>query len=227
MMRLVIATHNSKKAVEMATIVRSALPSVEIRTLEDYPGAPEPEETGATYRENALIKARSACAFTGEWSLADDAGLEIDAMPGDLGVYSKRFGGGTTFEEKMALVLETMRDVPEEKRAARFRCCIALVGPGGSETVFEDACEGRIASERAGDGGFGYDPIFFLHELGCTMAQLTPDEKHAISHRGKVLRLFAEWAEENGGVWGQESVRVQRSRLASRHSPGSQEHGEV
>lgn len=193
MTTLVIASHNQKKAVEMIEVVSRSLPNVVIKTLADFPNAPEPEETGTTYRENALIKAQSALLFTNEWSLADDAGLEIDAMPGDLGVYSKRFGGSTTFDEKMNIILETMNDVPVEKRSARFQCCIAIAGTDGTEVVFEDTCEGRIAFARDGNRGFGYDPIFFLPELNCTMAQLTPQQKHSISHRGKVLRKLAEW----------------------------------
>ena len=193
MKRLVIATHNAKKAGEMTAILSRALPDTEFRTLTDYPGAPEPEETGGTYAENALIKARSAHAFTGEWSLADDAGLEIDALPGELSVQSKRFAGaGTSFDEKMAIVLSRLEGLAEEGRGARFRCCIALVGPDGRETVIEDTCEGRIAHERSGAGGFGYDPIFWLPERGCTMADLAPEEKHEVSHRGKVLRRLIE-----------------------------------
>ena len=193
MKTLVIATHNRKKAGEMAAILSQRLPHLEIKTLEDYPGAPEPEETGDTYQENALIKARSAAHHTSEWSLADDAGLEIDALPDDLGVHSKRFAGDTTFEEKMERVLDLLRGTPTEERAARFRCCIALVGPGGEELTIEDTCEGRIAESPSGQGGFGYDPIFYLPEKGCTMADLTAEEKHKVSHRGKVLRrLVAE-----------------------------------
>lgn len=189
MKRLVIATHNAKKAGEMTSILSRALPETEFLTLADFPGAPEPEETGSTYAENALIKARSACGFTREWSLADDAGLEIDALPGELSVQSKRFAGTeSTFDEKMAIVLTRLVGLPDEKRGARFRCCIALVGPDGGETVIEDSCEGRIAHERSGTGGFGYDPIFWLPEKGCTMAELTADQKHEVSHRGKVLR---------------------------------------
>lgn len=189
---IVIATHNAKKAGEMLTILRSALPGIEFKTLADYPGAPEPEETGDTYRENALIKARSAAAFTGEAALADDAGLEIDALPGDLGVHSKRFAGDTSFEEKMTRVLAMMEGVPEPQRTARFRCCIAFVEPGGKETTIEDTCEGRIALAPSGKGGFGYDPIFWLPEKGCTMADLTSDQKHEVSHRGKVLRRLVQ-----------------------------------
>lgn len=192
-MTLVIATHNRKKAGEMVTILSRAVPGLEIRTLADFPAAPEPEETGVTYRENALIKARSASQHTGELSLADDAGLEIDALPGELGVYSKRFAGeDTPFDEKMAIILDRLNGLPESARTARFRCCIALVGPSGDETVIEDTCEGRIAFEPSGAGGFGYDPIFWLPDMGCTMADLTADQKHAVSHRGKVLRRLAD-----------------------------------
>lgn len=113
-------------------------------------------------------------------------------MPGDLGVQSKRFAGDTTFDEKMQIVLDALTDTADERRSARFRCCIALVSPNGEETTIEDTCEGRIARERSGNGGFGYDPIFYLSELGCTMADLTPDQKHAVSHRGKVLRRLID-----------------------------------
>lgn len=192
MKTIVIATHNAKKAGEMLTILMRGLPHIEFKTLADYPGAPEPDETGGTYQDNALIKARSAAAFTKEWSLADDAGLEIDAMPGDLGVQSKRFAGDTTFEEKMRIVLDALKDTPEQERSARFRCCIAFVSPSGEEATIEDTCEGRIATQPSGSGGFGYDPIFWLPELGCTMADLTAEQKHKVSHRGKVLRRLIE-----------------------------------
>jgi XTP/dITP diphosphohydrolase len=193
MKTLVIATHNRKKAGEMVAILSQGLPGIEIKTLADYPGAPEPEEISDSYIGNALIKARSARDFTGEWSLADDAGLEIDALPGDLGVHSKRFAGDTTFEEKMAIILDALKDIPDDARSARFRCAIALAGPKGEEATFEDTCEGRIATKPSGAGGFGYDPIFWLDEKGCTMADLTAEEKHAVSHRGKVLRCLVEY----------------------------------
>lgn len=224
--RLVIATHNVKKGGEMVQILGGRFPGLNILTLADYPSAPEPEETGDTYAENASIKSESAAAFTGEWSLADDAGLEIDALDGAPGVYSKRFEGvDSSFDHKIGRVLELLRDVPVEGRGARFRCCIALsppptpsssrsfvppaasqtptpgpspfhsfVAPGRGEVLlFQATCEGRIAYERSGTGGFGYDPIFYLPELGCTMADLTAEQKHQISHRGKVLREFSDW----------------------------------
>jgi XTP/dITP diphosphohydrolase len=196
--RLFIATHNRKKAGEMETILGERLSGLELLTLADFPGAPEPDETGATYRENAAIKAASAAVYTDLPSLADDAGLEIDALGGAPGLYSKRFGGEKLpFPEKMARVLELLKDKPDEQRTARFRCVIAFVQPHQESAFqprfFEATCEGRIAQEPSGSGGFGYDPIFFLPEQGCTMADLTAEQKHQISHRGKVLRAFADW----------------------------------
>ncbi|MCB0824565.1 MAG: RdgB/HAM1 family non-canonical purine NTP pyrophosphatase [Armatimonadetes bacterium] len=197
--RLVIATHNAKKAGEMVKILSEHFPELEIVTLADYPGAPEPEETGTTYKENAIIKVESAAEFTGEWCVADDAGLEIDAIPEELGVWSKRFAGeDTPFGEKMRLVLEKLDGLPDEKRSARFNCWVALAKPGYATQTFQGVCEGRIAYEQTGTGGFGYDPIFFLPELGCTMAQLTPEEKAAISHRGKVLKLLSDHLAASG-----------------------------
>jgi XTP/dITP diphosphohydrolase len=192
--RLVIATHNGKKAGEMVQILSGRFPELEIVTLADYPGAPEPEETGETYAENAAIKSESAARFTGEWCLADDAGLEIDALNGAPGVHSKRYEGeDTPFPIKMAKILAALEGVSQERRAARFRCCIALTAPEWNTQILESTCEGRIAEEPSGVGGFGYDPIFFLPEKGCTMADLTPHQKHEISHRGKVLRQLAEY----------------------------------
>lgn len=193
--RIVIATHNLKKGKEMMTILSEALPEIELLTLNDFPPHPEPEETGATYEENASIKVLDAARHTGEWCLADDAGLEIEAIPGELGVFSKRFAGEeTSFPDKMKIILERMAGLPEEQRAARFRCLVGLAGPGGEpHHLFEGICPGRISTEPSGNGGFGYDPIFYLPQLGCTMADLTAEEKHAISHRGKVLAKVIDW----------------------------------
>ncbi len=189
--RLVIATHNRKKAGEMVTILSKRFPDMEIVTLADYAGAPEPEETGTTYNENARIKAESAFDFTGDWCVADDAGLEIDELDGAPGLYSKRFGGeDLPFPEKMALILSKMQG--SLSRAARFRCNVALIGPGYPCKVFEAICEGVIAEQPSGGGGFGYDPIFFIPEQNCTMADLTAEQKHEISHRGKVLRAVGD-----------------------------------
>lgn len=188
--RLVIASHNRAKSREMATLLTEGLHDwgVQILTLMDFEHAPEPEEHGSTYAENALLKARACVAFTGEIAIADDAGLEIDALDGAPGLYSKRFGGeATPFPVKLGLVLDQMREVPDEKRTARFRCWVAIVHPDGREWVMEAVCEGRIAHSPRGSYGFGYDPLFELPALGCTMAELPPEFKHRVSHRGKVL----------------------------------------
>ncbi|RYG49199.1 RdgB/HAM1 family non-canonical purine NTP pyrophosphatase [bacterium] len=194
MERLVIATHNRRKAGEMVEILSARFPGLELLTLADYDEAPEPEETGETYAENAAIKSESGAAFTKEPCLADDAGLEIDALEGAPGLYSKRFGGeDLPFPEKMARILEMMKDVPDAARTARFRCCVALTIPGRGTQVLQSTCEGRIARESSGGGGFGYDPIFLPDDApGRTMADLTASEKHAISHRGKVLAAFGD-----------------------------------
>jgi XTP/dITP diphosphohydrolase len=188
---LVVATHNRKKATEMNTILSARFPDLTLLTLADFDGAPEPDETGTTYAENALIKARSAAAFTQAPSAADDAGLEIDALDGAPGLYSKRFGGeDLPFPEKMALILDRLSGA--ETRRARFRCCVALV-VDGREWVVEATCEGSIAHAPSGSGGFGYDPIFLPDDApGRTMADLTAAEKHAISHRGKVLAMLGD-----------------------------------
>jgi XTP/dITP diphosphohydrolase len=207
--RLVIATHNAKKAAEMRQILGELLPRVELATLADFPGAEEPEETGGTYAENASLKSEAAARHTGQWCVADDAGLEIDALEGAPGLYSKRFGGeDLPFPQKMRLILERLEGMAPEKRTARFRCCVALSSPGptapyrrvesldeGLEPqtwVVETTCEGQIAAEPKGAHGFGYDPIFFLPHLGRHMAELTPEEKHAVSHRGKALNRLRD-----------------------------------
>lgn len=194
--KIVIATHNRKKAGEMTQILSARFPAIEFLTLADFKDAPEPDETGTTYAENAAIKADSAAQFTDEWCLADDAGLEVDAMNGAPGLFSKRFEGeDTPFPVKMDKILERLAGLPPEKRGARFRCCVALARPHSATQIFEATCEGRIADSPSGAGGFGYDPIFWLPELGCTMADLTAEQKHAISHRGKVLKAVGDYLE--------------------------------
>lgn len=197
-MKLVVATHNLKKAGEMLTLLKEGLPELVLQTLQDYPNAGEPEETGTTYAENATIKVQAAITATGEWCIADDAGLEVDALGGEPGLYSKRFAGeDTPFSEKMARILSLLADVPATDRTARFRCCVAFGSPSHAVQVIETTCEGVIADSPSGNGGFGYDPIFFLPEMGCCMADLTAEDKHKISHRGKALRQFcAQFSEQ-------------------------------
>ena len=159
-----------------------------VRSLAEFPGAPEVVEDGATYRENALKKARSAAKFTGIPALADDTGLEVDELGGQPGLYSARFAGeGCTFQDNVRKLLHLLDGVPAERRGARFVCVIALVAPGGREKVVEGELRGRITDRQAGGGGFGYDPVFYVPEVGRTLAELTADEKNRISHRGRAL----------------------------------------
>jgi XTP/dITP diphosphohydrolase len=186
---LVVATGNAKKGIEMAQILGEAGLDIQILTLADFPGVDSDiEETGATYRENAELKARAAAQATGSVCIADDAGLEINALAGQPGLHSKRFlGEDTPFPEKMAHILKTMKDVPDEQRGCRFNCAVAICTPDGQVFHCAGICEGRIAREMRGSHGFGYDPIFYLPQLGKHMAELTPEEKHRISHRGIAL----------------------------------------
>jgi XTP/dITP diphosphohydrolase len=157
----------------------------EIRTLADYPGLVMPEETGETYEANALIKARTAAAHTGELSLGDDSGIEVAALDGQPGVRSARFGGpGLDDRGRVSHLLNLIENVPDEARAARFVCVIALVDAGGREKLVEGACDGRITHAPRGGGGFGYDPVFFYPPLGGTFGELTEEQKSKVSHRG-------------------------------------------
>lgn len=189
----------------MAEILDS--PRWDIVSLLDLdPNGEAVAEDGCTYDENALIKARAVARVTGLPSVADDAGLEIDALGGQPGVHSHRFlGVDTPFPEKMARILHLMADVPDDQRTCRFRAAVAIVEPSGREHVCWGVCEGRIAREIKGAYGFGYDPIFFLPELGRHMAELTPAEKHTISHRGKALacirQVLLDWyGQETSGA---------------------------
>ena len=147
------------------------------------------EETGTTFDENAVIKAEAVRNYTGHMAIADDSGLVIDYLNGAPGIYSSRFmGEDTPYPEKNAAILKKMENVPDEERTARFVCAMAIAYPDGHRIVCRGTMEGCIARRIAGEGGFGYDPIFFLPDRGCTSAQLTADEKNAISHRGKALR---------------------------------------
>ncbi|MCS7301175.1 MAG: non-canonical purine NTP pyrophosphatase, partial [Fimbriimonadales bacterium] len=142
-----------------------------------------------SYVGNAVIKARACAAFTHAISFADDAGLEIDALNGQPGLYSRRFAGEETpFPVKMSILLERLKDVPPERRTARFRCAVAIALPEGEVYTFEDTLEGRIADAPRGQAGFGYDPIFLVPALGCTLAELPSEFKNRISHRAKVMR---------------------------------------
>jgi XTP/dITP diphosphohydrolase len=192
-MQLLIATTNLKKGGEMLTILRSALPDWELLTLADFPPMPEVDETGETFMDNARLKARASLQHTGIAAIADDGGLCIDALGGAPGVKSRRFlGEQTGFPEKMARILQMLDGVPDPERSCRFQCAVVISLPDGREFECMGICEGRIAHEIRGEFGFGYDPIFFLPQLGKHMAELPPEQKHTLSHRGKALACAVE-----------------------------------
>ncbi len=165
--------------------------------LADIPGARLPDETGSTYADNALVKARAAAELTGSLAFGDDSGLEVDALDGAPGLFTARFGGaGLDDRGRWELLLTRLRGVPPAQRTARFRCVIALAGAGRPESVVEGVAEGVIADAPRGARGFGYDPVFFYPPLGRTFAELSDAEKARVSHRGLALaaarRLLSE-----------------------------------
>lgn len=193
-MKLLVATYNRGKLGEFRTLLDGFLDGwqVEWLTLDDAGIAADVEETGQTFEENAVLKAQAYAVETGLITLADDSGLVIDALNGAPGVYTARYGGpGLTIPQRYQLVLTQMADVPWEERTARFVCSLAVAGPDGTLlATAEGVCEGMVAWEPVGDQGFGYDPIFYFPDHSLTMAQLPPDEKHQISHRGRALRAI-------------------------------------
>ena len=199
MSRFVLATRNDHKVAEMSRILAAAGAEVELVGLSSFPDAPEPVESGASFAENALIKARSAADATGLPSLADDSGLCVDALNGMPGVLSARWCGRHGDDAaNLALVLGQVAHVPDERRGAQFVCAIALVD-GDRAQVVEGVMPGRLVHEARGVGGFGYDPIFVAdghsvvnaHGLPATNAELTPEQKDAISHRGAAVRAIS------------------------------------
>ena len=188
-MTFVLASNNRKKLAELRDIL-SAL-GLEVISLAEAGVFDAPEETGTTFAENALIKASAACKATGKPCIADDSGLVVDALGGAPGVYSARYGGeGLTDEERYLLLLENMKD--KKQRSARFVSSIACLFPDGKLLCAEGTCEGEILQKPCGNGGFGYDPVFRVSSLGKSMAEITQEEKNAVSHRGAALREFAE-----------------------------------
>ncbi|HXE73184.1 MAG TPA: RdgB/HAM1 family non-canonical purine NTP pyrophosphatase [Candidatus Nitrosotenuis sp.] len=188
--RILLATGNAHKVQEIRDILAGE--GLELWDLGRFPGLPEPRESGQSFLDNARIKARHYYHLTGLPTLADDSGLEVDALGGEPGVHSARYGGADLpHSEKIRLILEKLREVPPTERTARFRCVAVLVGEG-EPLVASGVCEGRIAQEPRGEHGFGYDPIFFLPERGCTMAELPPQEKNRISHRAQAMRALAQ-----------------------------------
>ena len=188
-MKFVLATHNSKKLAEMSAILSRF--GVEVVSPKDLGITVDVEETGTTFAENAMLKAKAICEAADLPAIADDSGLCVDALNGAPGVYSARYGGeGLDDVGRYRLLLENLRG--QTTRAAHFTCAIACAFPNGDTITAEDYVEGTIAFAPMGEGGFGYDPVFFYPPMKKTFGQLTAEEKHAISHRGKALTLFTE-----------------------------------
>ena len=192
-MRLVIATSNEDKVREIDEILEGtgyrAVSMKEAGIMADI------IEDGKTFEENALIKARAvhALAKPDDYVMADDSGLCIDALDGAPGIYSARFcGENSTYPEKFAKIFSMLEGVPEEKRTARFVCAVAVVRPDGTSFTVRGECEGVLHEKPAGENGFGYDPIFYVPEFGMTTAQMPPEQKNSISHRGRALRKMVE-----------------------------------
>ena len=193
--RIVFATGNAGKMREIRMIMEDM--GMEILSMKEIGIHPDIVEDGTTFTENAIIKAKAVAALTDAIVLADDSGLEIDALNKEPGIYSARYmGEDTSYRIKNANLIERLEGVPDEKRTARFVCAIAAVLPNGELLTTLGTVEGRIGYEEKGANGFGYDPIFFLPEFGCTSAELTDEQKNEISHRGKSLRAMKELLQE-------------------------------
>ena len=185
---LLLATRNPGKLAELQRLLESAVPGVAVVGLRDVPEFPEAPETGATFAENALLKAREAVRYTGLPAVADDSGLTVDALNGMPGVLSARWSGRHGDDDaNTALLLGQVADVPDERRGAAFVCAAALVTADGEERVIERQWRGRLAREKRGTNGFGYDPVFVPEGLDVTAAELPPEEKDARSHRGQAF----------------------------------------
>jgi len=202
---IILATRNAHKLREVREILRGAGYEGDVRGLDEYPDAPEAAETGATFADNAAAKAVAVARHTGLLTVADDSGLEVDALGGQPGVRSNRFAGPNADDgARIAKLLGMMRDAAgtptgdsvSVKRTARFRCAAAIATPAGEVTVVEGTVEGRIADAPRGKGGFGYDPVFIPRGYRRTMAQLSPAEKNRISHRGRALEAMKERLEK-------------------------------
>ncbi len=194
-MKVVFATGNENKLREIRQITEGM--DIDIISMKDAGYYTDVEETGTTFEENAYLKASAIAKKCKLPTLADDSGLEIDFLGKEPGIYSSRYmGEDTPYPVKNAELLRRLEGVPDKERTARFVCAICYVRPNGSSETVKATMEGRIAHEIAGSNGFGYDPIFFVPEKGCTSAELSPEEKNRISHRGKALRMMREILEK-------------------------------
>lgn len=202
-MDIILASRNKKKISELKKIIEEGIVSqedgtVNILTPDDFPQCEEVEEDGETFEANAIKKAVYVSKCSGLTAIADDSGIEVDALNGAPGVYSARYAGEAS--DDMAnnrKLLDEMKDVPDEKRTARFTCCIALAS-GDNVKTFMGHVDGRIGRENRGDNGFGYDPLFFPEGHDRTFAEMTADEKHSMSHRGRALEKLQEYLKDKG-----------------------------
>jgi len=196
-MKIILATKNPGKLKELRELLKD-LP-IEVISLEGFPDIPEVEETEDTFKGNALKKARFVAGYTGMTALADDSGLEVDILDKRPGIYSARYAGNNASDlENNRKLLCVLKDVAILHRNARFVCVLAFVTQSGKEFTFDGVCEGSIGLEMKGKGGFGYDPLFYLPEFDKTMAELTPEEKNSISHRGNALVKFKDEITKQG-----------------------------
>ena len=198
-MKIIMATENENKIREIRQMLKDT--DIEVDSLKDVHIKADIEENGVTFEENATIKAETIRDLTGQIVMADDSGLEIDALGGKPGIHSSRFmGEDTSYEIKNAALLKQLEDVPKEKRTARFICAVAVAYPDAPTRVYRGTFEGLIAQESRGQGGFGYDPIFYVPEKGCTSAELDPEVKNSMSHRGKALSMAVKELRTHGAL---------------------------
>ena len=190
--RIVLASNNAGKVREFNQLLADS--DIEVIPQSEFSVA-EIEETGLTFVENALLKARNAAAHTGLPAVADDSGLEVDALQGAPGIYSARYAGaGASDQDNVQKLLEALKNVPEKKRSARFQCLMVYMRHARDPTprIFQGTWEGQILYETRGDNGFGYDPVFYVPDQGCSSAQLSPEVKNSLSHRGQALKQLVQ-----------------------------------
>lgn len=200
-MKLVLASNNAHKLSELSAILSTL--GMEVVSQKEAGVFVEPEENGATFEENSYIKAKAVMDACGLPTVADDSGLMVDALGGEPGVYSARYGGEAckSDRDRLEYLLKKMETVPDEQRGAHFVSVITMLTPEGKKVVARGECPGRILREAHGENGFGYDPVFYVPEEGCTFAQLAPEQKNRISHRARALEVFVrKIREENGNA---------------------------
>ena len=186
---LLLGTKNPGKVVEIRRILSGL--DLDLLPLSDFSQAPDVVEDGLTYHDNAVKKARALTAWSGQLTLTDDSGLEVAALGGQPGIYTARFGGpGLSSRERCLYLLERLRGVADDERQAVFRCVVVLMDPAGRMIMREGRCSGTIGHDLRGEGGFGYDPLFWLPEHGCTFAELSPEQKDLSSHRAQAVRAM-------------------------------------